>query len=82
MIAFFMAIPGMKRILGVAGLVLTFLAGIFIFGKSRERKGRKEGFRKENTKRNKESKNVKKRMDSVKPATSDDVDDSLSEGKF
>lgn len=82
MIAAFMKFTGLSKlgaILGTAALAALAFGGMLL---KSNRDGQKKGKAKERAKRNKETRNVKKKMDKVKPATSDDVDDSLSGGTF
>jgi hypothetical protein len=78
----FLKITGLSKIGGILVAVGAALAGLFLFGQSKKREGRKEGFQKENTLRNKESKDAKERMDRVPDPTDDDLDDKLSNDKF
>lgn len=75
-----MAIPGIGLILKAGTAVVSLVNNIL--GMRREDKLRDEGARKEREQFNKESRDVEKRMDDTKRAGSDDVADSLREGKF
>jgi len=73
---------GLSKLWGyvaAAGVAVAVFGGM-LFKANRD--GQERGKAKERTKRNKETRDVEKKMDKVKPATSDDVDDSLSGGSF
>lgn len=78
----FLKFTGLSKLWGyviATGIVILGILGAYL---KIDRSGQKKGRAKENTERNKESRNVKKRMDDVKPATSSDTDDKLRKGEF